>query len=292
MRRVLLLLIFSLFFVGSAQAADSPCSSSDSPMIQNMMKRVGKAVALIEAKGADALAEIQQKVEPWYDDDGYVFIHDITGKLVSNPAYPEMVGREMIDFRDVAGKPIVRFMLEQAEKPSHSGWVHYLWPRHGEIGQSWKSTFVKLAVAPNKDKYIVAIGYNNVPTQPCFAVQQVDDAVRLLDREGLSAFPYIRSRVSPFIWKSSYIFVFGMDGMSYINPAQPELEGANVDHLTDGSGEMLVKQMKAIPFSKSGEWVQYTWPKPGEVTPVAKRTYVRKVRINGAEYVVGGGIYE
>ena len=203
-----------------------------------------------------------------------------------------MVGKNMYGFRDVIGKPSVKFMIDQVTQSQRKdGWVHYLWPVPGKIEPKWKSTYVHLAKGPNNKKYVVAMGIYDVPTEPCFVAQQVDNAVRLLQAEGLNGFGALRDRLGPFIWKDAYVYVFGYDGIMYVNPGKPLLEGINVIKLMDESGVKPFVEMLEAAEPQQGRWVEYFWPKPAEHRARKKHAYVKRISIDGKDYVVGCGLY-
>lgn len=255
------------------------------------MDMVDRAVALIASDGRAALDEMQRGGAPWVDDDGYIFIHTLDGTLVCNPAYPELVGKNMLNFRDVAGKPMAKFAVDRVAKPGDAGWIHYLWPRPGIDDPGWKSAFIRFARGPDGEDYAVGCGYYNLPMQSCFAVQHVDDAVALIEKEGEEVFPYLGSRIGPFVWGSSYVFVTELNGISRVHPGHPHMVGTNIGKTHDVDGKPFAQEITGVPYGKPGRWIEYRWPKPGEVRPSTKRTYVRKARFKGKEYVVGCGLY-
>ena len=71
-------------------------------------------------------------------------------------------------------------------------------------------------------------------------VQHVKNAVALIEEKGESAFSELRT--DPWYTNSSYIFVAGLDGMGFVNPPAPELEGQNVLHLKNSWGTQMIKQ--------------------------------------------------
>ncbi|MGA2936010.1 MAG: cache domain-containing protein [Syntrophobacteraceae bacterium] len=43
---------------------------------------------------------------------------------------------------------------------------------------------------------------------------------------------------------------------------------------------------------KGSGWVDYMWPKPGEKTPSLKVSYVKLVKVDGEDLVLGCGVYD
>jgi signal transduction histidine kinase len=66
---------------------------------------VKKAVALIKANGAEkAYAEFSNPKGPFVDRDLYVVVYDMTGKCLAHGANAKMIGRDLIDNKDVDGR--------------------------------------------------------------------------------------------------------------------------------------------------------------------------------------------
>lgn len=281
-----------LFAAVDVRAGQDACEEYVNAETRHSVNIVHQAVALIESEGTKAFKEFSVKGSQWFHDDKYIFVHALDGRLLCNPAFPQMVGSQMIDFKDVVGKPPVQFMIDQVTTfGRESGWIHYLWPIPGEVETSWKSSYVHLAHGPDGEKYLVGIGLYNVPMERCFAVQAVDEAAMLIEREGEKAFETLRSRTGPFVWKNSYVFVIDMNGTEHVNPAQPKLEGTKVSGVTDVTGDAFVARMLKEAQTQKSFWITYMWPKPARVAASKKHAYVAVVRSGGKQYMVGCGIY-
>lgn len=267
------------------------CNDLKNAEAQKLVDLTFDAVQQIELKGEAAFKDFLISGSKWNHPDSYIFIHDINGRLVFNALQRHMVGKNMYDFKDVTGKAPVQFMIAQARSPDRSGWVHYLWPVPGEIHPSWKSSFTRLAVAPGGMEYIVASGKNDLPMESCFAVQGVEDAIRLIDREGKGAFEMLRSRSGPYVWKDTYIYVVGYDGIRYVDPVNPSNEGQDMTGVRDENGVRIFDEMLKAAEADDGGWFSYMWPRPGFVATMQKYTYVRRATIDGKDYIVGCGIY-
>lgn len=286
-----MIVVLLLLLPVTGRAGGVPCEDSDHPLVRNAIDMVNRAVALIAADGRDAIDVMQQGGDQWVDKDGYIFVHAMDGTLVCNPAYPELVGKNMLAFRDVAGKPMAKFALDEAAEPGDGGWIHYLWPRPGTDEPGWKSAFIRQVRGADGKVYAVGCGYYNLPMQDCFAVHHVDEAVALIEKEGEKVFPYLGSRIGPFVWGTSYVFVTEVNGIARVHPGQPQMIGTNIGKAKDVNGKAFAQEIASVPYGNPGRWIEYLWPKPGELRPSTKRTYARKARFNGKEYVVGCGLY-
>ena len=88
---------------------------------------VDKAIAHIRKVGRDkAFADFNNKNGPFTDRDLYVVVYDVKGKVLSHGANEKMIGKDVIDLRDVDGKYFVRERVEMMSKgPNAKGWQDY-----------------------------------------------------------------------------------------------------------------------------------------------------------------------
>ena len=104
--------------VNTALAADVGTKDEATAMVK-------KAVALIKANGAEkAYAEFSNPKGPFVDRDLYVVVYDMTGKCLAHGANAKMIGRDLIDNKDVDGKEFVKERVEMMKKQA-SGWQEY-----------------------------------------------------------------------------------------------------------------------------------------------------------------------
>jgi cytochrome c len=90
-----------------------------------------------------------------------------------------------------------------------------------------------------------------------------------------------------------YVFVIGPDNRLVCHP-NASLVGKMNTEIVDANGKNVGEALSTAANSKEGRgWVDYVWPRPGETKPVAKSSYVEKVKgPDGKWYVVGAGGYE
>jgi signal transduction histidine kinase len=125
----------------------------DESFIEDVVKR---AADLVAAQGELAFSQLRDKTGPFVFMDTYVFVDNMAGVELVNPAQPSLEGRNMMNDRDANGKLVMREIINTAAK-NGSGWVDYEWYRPGDNGVSKKHTFVK-AVRHNGTSYIVGAG--------------------------------------------------------------------------------------------------------------------------------------
>lgn len=86
---------------------------------------VKKGVTFIKSNGKDkGHAEITSKDSPFKKDDLYLVVYGLDGTVRAHGANDKMVGKNLIDLKDIDGKPFVKERVEMAQsKPSF--WQDY-----------------------------------------------------------------------------------------------------------------------------------------------------------------------
>ena len=252
---------------------------------------VERGAALIAEKGEKAFDVFRQKGSKWFYGERYAFVWDINGLRYVYPPDRKREGEQVIDLKDVDDKPIGELMIEVASSKEGKGWVHYRWPKPGELAPSWKSTYVMKVQSPSGKAFIIGSGAYDMPVQKSFVVDAVDSAVKLLEHEGSKAFDMLRDKRSQYLYQDTYVFVIADNGVELVNAAFPKLEGRNVIDYKDADGNYFVKEFINVAKNKGHGWVDYQWPKPGDVEKSQKSTYVRKAMVDGKMVVVCAGLY-
>jgi signal transduction histidine kinase len=86
---------------------------------------VKKGVAYIKANGADkGYAEITSKQSQFRFEDLYLVVYGLDGTVHAHGANEKMVGRNLIELKDVDGKPFVKERVELG-KTKTSFWQDY-----------------------------------------------------------------------------------------------------------------------------------------------------------------------
>jgi len=264
----------------------------DQPETRELVALVDEAADRVRAVGEAAFAEFRVDGGRWRRGENYVFVLDAAGNMLVHPD-PELEGSNQLGLNDINGKPIVRGLIDAATAvPGQAeGWYHYEWPVPGAILPRWKSSFVRLVVAPSGEKYLVAGGMYNDGMERSFVIDIVNRAVAAIEDEGEAAFQRFYDVSGPFLVKSAYVFVVDMNGVELVNPAFRSLEGRTLLDLKDTDGKPLVREMLTVADNQGSGWVDYMWPKPGESVSTRKSTYVRRARIGDRSVVVGSGVY-
>jgi cytochrome c len=83
-----------------------------------------KAAEYLKSVGPDkAFPAFAAKDGPWHDRDLYVTVQDNKGLMVAHGTNPGLVGKSMLDLKDVDGKAFNREIQEIKE----AGWVNFKW---------------------------------------------------------------------------------------------------------------------------------------------------------------------
>lgn len=86
---------------------------------------VKKGVAFIKAQGTEkGYAEISNKQGQFIDRDLYLVVYGLDGTVLAHGANDKMVGKNLIDLKDIDGKAFVRERVELAQTKS-SFWQDY-----------------------------------------------------------------------------------------------------------------------------------------------------------------------
>lgn len=118
------------------------------------------------------------------------------------------------------------------------------------------------------------------------------EAANAIMSEGDSAFLEFRQENSKWFQGETYVFVWRTDGFRVVYPPDLSGEGQNMSSLIDFNGKPIGRLFIDIAVSQNGEgWIEYSWPKPGETTPLSKETFIKGVSLGNQSYLVGSGLY-
>ena len=106
-------------------------------------ERVKMAAALLQDKGKEiAFQEFRSRASPFVFLDEYIFVLDMHGRAVVDPAYPTLEGRDLSKFHDAVGVASIQEMLQKLQHADET-WVEYLWPRPGASLPSRKLIYAR-----------------------------------------------------------------------------------------------------------------------------------------------------
>lgn len=262
---------------------------------------VTNAVGEIEKHGEAAFPIFRDPTSPFLAKDAYIFVIDMNGVELVNPNFPALEGRYVLDLVDKDGNYKHREMLDVV-RTHGSGWVDYMWPKPGESVPTQKSTYVCGAKAGDR-ALLVGCGVYladapkaaTVPATMTASelVTLVREGAAVMEEHGEKAYSEFRKKGSKWFRDNTYFFVWTMDGTRVFHAPDAAIEGQNVTGLKDVHGRPIGKMILDVAATPSGEgWVHYMYPEPGEIFPIWKSTFLKRVTFpSGKQHIIGCGIY-
>ncbi len=116
---------------------------------------VNRAAALVAAQGKEAFPQLRDKTGPFVFMDTYVFVQSPNGTELVNPAQPSLEGKNLIDLKDLKGRPVIREQIAATE--DGSAWLDIYWYKPGTNIPARKLTYVR-KVQSGQATYIVGSG--------------------------------------------------------------------------------------------------------------------------------------
>lgn len=262
---------------------------------------VKNAVGEIETRGTAAFPLFRDPTGPYLAKDTYIFVLEMNGVELVNPAHPSLEGTNLLDRKDTQGKYVIREFIHTLRNQG-SGWVDYMWPKPGDSVPTQKSTFVSKAKLGDRNVVVGSGVYladaprsarlTGTMTAPEL-MSLVREAAAVFAERGEAAFADFRRKSTKWFRDDTYFFAWTMDGIRAFHAPKPEIEGQNVAGLTDVIGRPFGKMILEAGASPSGEgWIHYMYPRPEDIFPVWKSTFVKRVTFpSGKQHVIGCGIY-
>ena len=261
---------------------------------RRLVKLVEDAATLMERKGTAAFAEFRKKGSRWFTDQYFLFVYDRAGTNTFHPTIPELVGKNLMDLRDMHGKPLIRFITDVCRNPQRDAhaWVFYLWQEKNEFEPKWKSAYVRKVVMPDGEVCAIGAGLYHLKIEKVMVQENVQSAVDLLMSEGKqAAFKEFLNPASRYSFLNTFIWVTDEWGRALVDPSFPEKEGRDLTLFRDAIGRPVMKEIIDKLHKEDEAWVQYLWPRPGAVALSRKLAYVKKVRVGEDTLLVGSDFF-
>ena len=261
---------------------------------RRLVKLVEDAATLMERKGTAAFAEFRRKGSRWFNDQYFLFVYDRAGTNTFHPTIPELVGKNLMDLRDMHGKPLIRFITDVCRNPQRDAhaWVFYLWQEKNEFEPKWKSAYVRKVVMPDGEVCAIGAGLYHLKIEKVMVQENVQSAVDVLMSEGKqAAFKEFLNPASRYSFLNTFIWVTDEWGRALVDPAFPEKEGRDLTLFRDAIGRPVMKEIIDKLHKEDEAWVQYLWPRPGAVALSRKLAYVKKVRVGEETLLVGSDFF-
>jgi cytochrome c len=269
----------ALSVVPAAHAADAPAASQLGSIERAQAKRASalleRAVAYLQKNGPEqAFAKFNESGGPFVQGPYYVFVVGLDGFMHANGgAQLGLVGKNEIELRDAAGKPLIRDLLAQA-KASADGTVEYRWlNRVNNHVENKFSQYHKVG------KYIVCVGYYTPRGSVEEAQELLDKAVAFMKKSGdKAAFAAFNSAQGGFTHNDLYVFAIGIDDGSYrASGDSPQLAGMDVRGLRDAAGKPMIEEMIKLAQQKGSGVVDFVWRNPATNAVEQKHSLIQRV---------------
>jgi cytochrome c len=109
-----------------------------------------KAADYLKANGPEkTLAEFSAKDSIWHDRDLYVTVQDSKGVMVAHGTNAGLIGRAVLDLKDVDGKPFNR----EFQAIQGAAWISYKWQN-----PTTKAVEAKTMYGVRVGEYVVGVG--------------------------------------------------------------------------------------------------------------------------------------
>lgn len=206
---------------------------------------------------AEVKALIIESLRPmrFFDDQGYYFIDDMSGRFVLLPVAPEFEGKLAPDNRDDKGNFVMRGLIQAAGKPPGEGYSQYRWYLPGSKDEMAD----KLAYVRHFEPYDWLIGAG-------------DYLFKWEERQKQEALARLRA---VRFGKTGYVAVLGPDGRGLLSPGIPALEGKFLADLSPEMRETVSRLFLAA--TDEGRAVRYQWLNPETGLVAGKTALVRRV---------------
>lgn len=239
---------------------------TDAVLRQRLRAQVDTAYQMVAAiyqqekdrhPSAEVKALIIESLRPmrFFDDQGYYFIDDMSGRFVLLPVAPEFEGKLAPDNRDDKGNFVMRGLIQAAGKPPGEGYSQYRWYLPGSKDEMAD----KLAYVRHFEPYDWLIGAG-------------DYLFKWEERQKQEALARLRA---VRFGKTGYIAVLGPDGRGLLSPGIPALEGKFLADLSPEMRETVSRLFLAA--TDEGRAVRYQWLNPETGLVAGKTALVRRV---------------
>ncbi|MEE9912766.1 MAG: cache domain-containing protein [Deltaproteobacteria bacterium] len=143
-----------LSLMASVSSAVPPAAADPEKQVREL---VNAAARLIGSKGEAAIAELNVKNGPWHKGETAIFVSSETGVELVNAAQPEMVGKNLWNFKGPDGKQVIQEQWKLV-RAKGEGWYDCLWVKPGTGKTAPCRSFVRGIKVKDKH-YLVGAAY-------------------------------------------------------------------------------------------------------------------------------------
>lgn len=282
---------FIFLFVGCEKSgpSTSDLDGYDYRDTQRLVRLVRSAADQIAHRGTAAFELFRKNPKDWTYKDAYIYVYDGAGKCIFHGGTPELEGRTLLNVQDISGKYSLQLAFKMARNPANPhGWVHYAWNSPNRLNPQEKSSCHFLVTMPSGEEVLVGGGLPNLPVERSFVQFAVDEAVSLLERQGIAALETIRSPASEFRFLGTAVFVFTADGTTLVDPALSLPYNRNILNYEDDTGHRPIRRLIEQLQKEPSAWVVLASRNPRSINMMKKGMYGRKCTIDGRVLYVAG----
>ena len=117
-RLAVILILGAALLFAPASLAEGQATADDAKALAT------KAADYLKAVGPEkALPEFSAKDGPWHDRDLYVTVQDSKGVMVAHGTNPGLIGRLVLELKDVDGKPF----NHETQAVKDTAWIDFKW---------------------------------------------------------------------------------------------------------------------------------------------------------------------
>lgn len=289
------LIAFLSFHVATTFASDSGSSADLSIYLYEetrlLVSRVEAAAARFSAEGTNAFPAFV--AEHNRDTRFTLFVYDQDVTCVYHEQYPDFVGRNLLDLKDLQGRPMGLWTqaIGRQPDPKAHGWVFYYWRDADAFDPKWKASYIRKTTAPDGRVYEIGCGMVNMKVEKSFIQKCVDLAAQRLQDDGSAAFADLKDPASPYNVLDTHIFVLDPQGRAVVDPASPGSQGRDLTEFRDVTDKKVFQTALERLQTEDTVWTQYLWPKPDAVRPSRKILYLRKVVRGDEQWIVGTSFF-
>ena len=276
----------------SARPSPSPdMSMYDYRATRRLVALTTRAAALVREMGPEAFRIFRDEPEQWsVDGNSYVYVYEREGVVLFHGGYPQLTGKNLIDFKDQLGRQAGRLIVEQLDDypdVNPHGWTHYLWSPPGALDGVWKSSCNFRVTMPDGRRVFVGSGFDEPLEERVFYGIIVDEAAALLGRDGAAALPRLRSPQGPFTIHDRGVFVLDSSGTALIDPGLNLETPRNLFEYRDLTGRRPMWELTERLKGAQAGWVIMLNRERAGGKAVKKGIYGRRAAMDGQSVVVG-----
>lgn len=204
----------------------------------------------------------------FFDNTGYFFIYDTSGKSILHPLKPEIENTyKFKNFTDLNGKEVLSHWIEtlKTKNEDYSTWTFYR--------------------VDDTSKQALKVGYYKIFKPYNFIIATADYLYRIeneLKKETLDRIRQIQYA------KTGNIFVITKDGETLVSKYLRKLEGKHYSQLEHAQTSRVIKKI-LINSTNHGNFITYDWLMPNSKIYQKKLAYIKSY--DKWNWVIGTGVF-